>query len=184
MIDTQTDWKLTNSDFVSGNTKTLLSDKRDIGRFVARIIRDPRTLNRSVVAWSDEISQNEIISLIKAKTGETPTVFPVSAGELDTAIDTALRMVTVEPKNMLAWMKMNSGQYDRSKWIRADGTLENAKYLGYIDARELYPDLQPVRFEQFLDELVQGKATRPYDEMATKVSGGDTKKLMVLRVAE
>ncbi|KAL5393656.1 hypothetical protein PMIN02_005702 [Paraphaeosphaeria minitans] len=105
----------------SGNTKTLLSDKRDIGRFVARIIRDPRTLNRSVIAWSDEISQNEILSLIEAKTGETPSVSTVSASRLEAAVSTAERTIKEDPENRLARVKMSSGQYDRSKWIRADG---------------------------------------------------------------
>lgn len=67
---------------------------------------------------------------------------------------------------------MNAGQYNRSKWIRADGTLENAKYLGYLDARELYPDLQPVKFESFLDDLVQGRVTRPYEEPILKMLVG------------
>ncbi|KAK7184037.1 hypothetical protein DPSP01_001321 [Paraphaeosphaeria sporulosa] len=170
-----------------GNTRTLLSDKRDIGRFVARIIRDPRTLNRSVVAWSDEISQNEIISLIEAKTGETPSVSTVSAERLEASITTAERMIKEEPGNMLAWLKMNSGQYDRSKWIRADGTLENAKYLGYLDAKELYPDLKPVNFEAFLDELVEGKVTRPYEETVLKTfvgQKGGGKERFVLRIGE
>lgn len=53
-----------------GEAKTLMTDKRDIGRFVARIIKDPRTLNQKVFTWSDEISQNEILNMIEKKTGE------------------------------------------------------------------------------------------------------------------
>ena len=61
----------------TGDVKTLLTDKRDIGRFVARIIQDPRTLNHKVFTWSDEISQNEILRLIEAKTGEKVESKPV-----------------------------------------------------------------------------------------------------------
>jgi hypothetical protein len=53
-----------------GDVKTLLTDKRDIGRFVANIIQDPRTLNQKVFTWSDEFSQTEVLNLIEAKTGE------------------------------------------------------------------------------------------------------------------
>ncbi|KAL5428866.1 hypothetical protein PMIN04_000481 [Paraphaeosphaeria minitans] len=150
----------------SGNTKTLLSDKRDIGRFVARIIRDPRTLNRSVIAWSDEISQNEILSLIEAKTGETPSVSTVSASRLEAAVSTAERTIKEDPENRLA---------------------RNAKYLGYLDARELYPDLNPVKFEEYLDDLVEGKATTPYEETIFKTfvgAKGDVKDRFVLRLDE
>jgi hypothetical protein len=61
----------------TGDVGTLLTDKRDIGRFVARIIQDPRTLNRKVFTWSDEISQNEVLRLIEAKTSEKVDFKPV-----------------------------------------------------------------------------------------------------------
>ena len=56
--------------FGTGDVKTLLGDKRDMGRFAARIIQDPRTLNQKVFTWSDEISQNELLRLTETKTGE------------------------------------------------------------------------------------------------------------------
>ncbi|KAF2441045.1 NAD(P)-binding protein [Karstenula rhodostoma CBS 690.94] len=169
--------------FGDGNTKTLLSDKRDIGRFIARIIRDPRTLNHSVVAWGDEITQNEIVALIKAKTGETPSVSTVSADTLEAAISTLAITVKNDPGNGLAGFKLSVGEYSRSKWIRGDGTLENAKYLGYLNARELYPDLKPRRFEKFLEELVEGNATRPYEETLLKDFGG-AKERVVIKLGE
>lgn len=56
--------------YAGGDAKTLLTDKRDIGRFVARIIKDERTLNQKVFTYSDFISQNEIARMIEQKTGE------------------------------------------------------------------------------------------------------------------
>jgi hypothetical protein len=53
-------------------------------------------------------------------------------------------------------------EYNFSKYLRGDNTRENAKYLGYLDARELYPDFKPISFEQFLQEVLDGKAVRPY----------------------
>jgi hypothetical protein len=53
-------------------------------------------------------------------------------------------------------------EYQNSKYLRGDNSPENAKYLGYIDATELYPDFKPIKFEQYLTELLAGKAIRPY----------------------
>ena len=62
------------------------------------------------------------------------------------------------PARIMAYM----GQYNYSKSIRRDNTPDNAKYLGYLDARELYPDFKPISFRNFLDELLEGKARKPY----------------------
>lgn len=53
-----------------GNKPTLITDLRDIGRFVALIIKDPRTLNHSVVGYGDLLSENEIFELTEALSGE------------------------------------------------------------------------------------------------------------------
>lgn len=56
-------------------------------------------------------------------------------------------------------------QYNDSKYIRRDNTRENAEYLGYVDARKLYPNFTPITFEKFIGELLDGKAVRPYPDM-------------------
>ena len=56
-------------------------------------------------------------------------------------------------------------QYHHSKYIRADNTIENAKYLGYLNARELYPDFKPISFEQFVKDLLAGTARKPYPHL-------------------
>lgn len=60
-------------------------------------------------------------------------------------------------------MLRSNAQYSLSKFIRQDGTLENAKYLGYLDARELYPDFKPISFEEYVDELLAGGGKRPWE---------------------
>ncbi|KAJ4300955.1 hypothetical protein N0V90_003044 [Kalmusia sp. IMI 367209] len=147
-----------------GEGKTLISDKRDIGRFVARIVQDERTLNQKVVAWADEISQNEAIALIEKKTGEKVEVDHVSKEQLEAALQRVNETLQSDPTNPMAWISRTGAEYNISKFIREDGTLANAKYLGYLDARELYPELNPISFEAFLDELVGGGAKRPYEE--------------------
>jgi hypothetical protein len=56
-----------------GTAKNILTDKRDMGRFTARIIQDPRTLNKRVFTWSDVLSQKEIFALVEEVGGEKVT---------------------------------------------------------------------------------------------------------------
>lgn len=53
-----------------GNTGIALTDVRDIGRFVAKIIVDPRTLNRMVFAYGEIWTQNQIWDLLQETSGE------------------------------------------------------------------------------------------------------------------
>ena len=48
-----------------GNTPTALTDLRDIGRYVAKIIVDDRTLNKSVFAYNTVVTQNDIYNLME-----------------------------------------------------------------------------------------------------------------------
>jgi hypothetical protein len=59
-----------NEIIAGGDAKNLLTDKRDIGTFVARILRDPRTINQKVICWGEEISQNEVVRVVEEKSGE------------------------------------------------------------------------------------------------------------------
>lgn len=55
-------------------------------------------------------------------------------------------------------------QYYYSLAIRGDNTPENARSLGYLDAQDLYPDMQPRRWKDYVKDLVAGKLTSPYSE--------------------
>lgn len=57
----------------------------------------------------------------------------------------------------LYWM-----QYLYSSGIRGDNTLEYAEYLGYVKASDLYPDFKPTTYREFLKEVLEGKARKPY----------------------
>lgn len=50
--------------------------------------------------------------------------------------------------------------YSYSKFVRGDNSPENAKYLGYLDARDLYVDFAPRLFKAFVRELLDGKAAK------------------------
>lgn len=53
-----------------GEAPNLLTDERDMGRYVARIIKDERTLNKFVATYSDALSQNEIWAMMEEMSGE------------------------------------------------------------------------------------------------------------------
>lgn len=53
-----------------GNVLFALTDVRDIGSYVARIITDSRTLNRMVLAYNEVLSQNQIYDLLERLSGE------------------------------------------------------------------------------------------------------------------
>lgn len=53
-----------------GEAPNILTDLRDIGHFVARIIRDDRTLNKYIYTSGDVLSENEIFRIAKELSGE------------------------------------------------------------------------------------------------------------------
>jgi hypothetical protein len=53
-----------------GDIPSALTDMRDIGRYVAKIIIDERTLNKMVFAYNTVITQNQIYNLMEEISGE------------------------------------------------------------------------------------------------------------------
>ncbi|KAJ7501031.1 hypothetical protein B0H11DRAFT_1908344 [Mycena galericulata] len=150
-----------------GSAPTMLTDLRDIGAFVARIIRDARTLNKFVVTYSDVLSENEIFALMEEMSGEKiegkyASPLRVSAEDITASRARAAAALKTDPTNVMARLMSFSGDYDYSKYVRGDNTPAYATYLGYLDARELYPDFQPRRFREFIVELLDGKVEKPY----------------------
>ncbi|KAH8116637.1 NAD-binding protein [Phellopilus nigrolimitatus] len=128
----------------TGNVKNAVTDLRDIGKFVERIILDPRTQNRYVFCWTEEITQNEVFALAKR----------ISGKDIET--------VHISEEDLLARARDAEGimkpimEYAVSVFIRGDNIVENAKkeeYGGALDARELYPDLKLRSVEDYAKEL-------------------------------
>lgn len=70
------DYALTTTSFRitgEGNVPSALIDVRDIGKFVAKIVADPRTLNRIVFGYTDLWTQNEVHDLMESLSGEKST---------------------------------------------------------------------------------------------------------------
>ncbi|KAJ7110618.1 hypothetical protein C8R44DRAFT_569131, partial [Mycena epipterygia] len=147
---------------VDGSMPTMLTDLRDIGLFVALIIKDPRTLNKFVVTYGDVLSENEIFAMMEELSGEKIERKYISAEDITAARANHVATVKAEPDNWFAQMAVFSDDYNYSKYVRGDNTPAHAAYLGYLDARELYPAFQPRRFRDFVGELLDGRAERPY----------------------
>lgn len=60
----------TNIIYAGGTAENILTDKRDIGRFVVRIIKDERTLNQKVVTVGDSLTQNQIWDIVERVSDE------------------------------------------------------------------------------------------------------------------
>lgn len=54
-----------------GEVPSAMTDNRDIGKFVARIISDPRTLNKMVFAHGEVWTQNQIWRKMEELSGES-----------------------------------------------------------------------------------------------------------------
>lgn len=66
--------------------------------------------------------------------------------------------------NMKERMELGMAQYYYSLAVRGDNAPEKAKYLGYLDARELNPDVQPRSWRMYLKEVKAGIVKAPYTE--------------------
>jgi len=133
----------------TGDVKTAITNRPDIGKFVAEIVGDERTLNRYVFCWGDEKSQNELWEIarkVKVEQGGTLNISPkkITKEEIEEAMKSSNASVVV------------SQEYYYSMFIRGDNTIANAKkpeYGNALDARELYPNLKVSSAEDFTRQL-------------------------------
>jgi hypothetical protein len=167
-----------NDVYAEGMTPNMLIDARDIGKVVVRILKDERTLNKRVIAYGAVLSQNEIHDLIEKKTGEkldlkkvrfcsrvhrTATdLVQISDTDAVAQLEMCRKAYEAYPEQRANRFLLAAAQYAITKYVRRDNTPENARYLGYVDANELYPDFRYVRYDEFVDDLVAGKIKRPY----------------------
>ncbi|KAI8179302.1 hypothetical protein KHU50_003047 [Colletotrichum sp. SAR 10_65] len=117
------------------NTPSTLTDVRDVGRFTARIVADPRTINKMVLVYGAVLSQNQIFDMLDKMSGETSKRDYMGV----------CRQMTI------------FHEYWYSMGVRGDNTSEYADFLGYIDGTKLYPDFKLINFKSFLEKVLEGK---------------------------
>jgi hypothetical protein len=71
-------------------------------------------------------------------------------------------LLGADPADATVLLQLGFMQYQYSWGIRGDNTPENAKYLGYLLGKDLYPDMEFTSYESYLKDLLEGKATKAY----------------------
>ncbi|KAI0800644.1 NAD(P)-binding protein [Fomes fomentarius] len=136
-----------------GDSRNLLTDRDRIGVYVARIVADPRTLNNSVIVWEDEITRRDALELGERLSGEGDKLkaqrIYVTAEDLKKNVAAGVEAFMKDPNDWGAHVTMAWNEYQHSMHILEENTLENAKKLGYLDVRELYPEIVPLSFEEY-----------------------------------
>ncbi|KAG5801591.1 hypothetical protein H9Q74_011021 [Fusarium xylarioides] len=146
-----------NNIIAGGDIPSALTDVRDIGKYVAAIVSDPRTINKRVLAYTETKTQNEVHKLVEKVLGEKPEPTTLSKEQLE---------------EMLAPFKGSTEQnqmrsiyeYWMSWGVRSDNTPENAVYLGYVIAKDLYPSLQGRSLEEFIKDAAEGRVKKVYQQ--------------------
>lgn len=145
-----------------GTARNILTDLRDVGRFVARIILDDRTLNRYVYTIGEALSEKEIYHIAEETSGEKLEPTCLSNQDIEASVEQTKAALTQDPRNPIKRTALYIAQYQHSKYVRQDNSPSYADYLGYINTRELYPDFQPTTFRDFFEELLAGKGRKVY----------------------
>ncbi|KAF5647854.1 isoflavone reductase P3 [Fusarium tjaetaba] len=140
-----------------GNTPTAIMDKEDIGPYIARIITDPRTLNRSVLAYGEVTTQSTIWAEVEAAMGKEIPRNSVSIPDLEARIAELQGPVTRNPTDVGLLLELAMSQYRHTRYVRGDNTPEHAQYLGYLDGKSLYSDLNCKSVRDFIREVVSGE---------------------------
>ncbi|KAL2835425.1 isoflavone reductase family protein [Aspergillus pseudoustus] len=146
-----------------GDVPFALTDLPGIGKYVAQIVVDPRTINKRVVVYTEVLSMNEVWETMAKASGETPVKDYVTEPELHEIIATCRARLDASPEawshpdNIMDAVNFSMGQYRISWCIRGDNTPEYANYLGYLNFWTLYPDFPKGRsLEAFYRSVLEG----------------------------
>ncbi|RPD58082.1 NAD-P-binding protein [Lentinus tigrinus ALCF2SS1-7] len=144
-----------------GSVQTLVTDRRHIGTHVARIIADPRTLHHAVIVWEDAPSQAEAQALAVRLSGDGEALrekfVRATRDTFRQAIEEGKREIAADPSalgpQVTVKVSWNGYLYMHSILVLQENTLANAKRLGYLDMRELYPEMPRYPLKEFAEEF-------------------------------
>lgn len=132
-----------------------------MGKYVAQVITDELTLNKSVFVYNEVLTQEEVYSTLEDLSGEKISRDYANKEEILANINAAQNRYDQDGSvpNLLG---LSSTQYANSIWLRGDNLPESASYLGYLNGKELYPNLKHVPFTDYVKELITGKGKGLY----------------------
>ncbi|KAL4949899.1 NAD(P)-binding protein [Aspergillus filifer] len=142
--------------FGNGDTPSAMTDLRDIGMYVGKVICDERTLNKRVFAATETWTQNEIVGIVERVTGEEVDVTKVAAADISAKVD------ELRASNTGLNQEHATYEYFNSWGVRGDNTVEDARYLGYLIFDDLYPGVKGRGFEEFVRDALDGKVQKVY----------------------
>ncbi|PCG90888.1 Hypothetical protein PENO1_096830 [Penicillium occitanis (nom. inval.)] len=152
-----------------GRTPSAFTDLRDIGKYVARIIVDPRTENKMVFAYNTVMTPAGIFDMVEKLSGEKLERRYITEEEVHARVAEARASSETYPFEPTKFTPRFAAEYQLSWGIRGDNVPEYAKYLGYLDAKELYPDFKSISFEEYVQELLGGVATGVYTDRISRI---------------
>ncbi|KAI1782257.1 NAD(P)-binding protein [Ganoderma leucocontextum] len=144
--------------YEDGTARNLVTSNENIGKYVARILADPRTVNQAVIVWEDEVSQEDAHALGERLSNDGNTLkakrIVTTKQGLVAAASAAKEMLARDPSNDMMNLALSWNQVQISMNVLGENTLENAtQRLGYLDARGLYPDIVPLPFEEYAKQF-------------------------------
>ncbi|CVL01650.1 related to Isoflavone reductase homolog P3 [Fusarium proliferatum] len=154
-----------------GDTPCAFTDLPDIGRWVARIIADPRTLNKMVFAYNTVLTMNQAYDLLEEASGEKTVRNYISEAAVMEGV--ARAEADCPSPDSFNYFEVVKYQYFNALGIRGYNTPEYAHYLGYVDATELYPDMKVATPEAYCERLLSGKATMIYQRLMPAAQQGE-----------
>ncbi|TRM70572.1 hypothetical protein BD626DRAFT_30637 [Schizophyllum amplum] len=136
----------------TGDVPLALTNLSHIGDYVARVIKDDRTLNQTVFIWEDEKTQNQGWAHTERRLGsdfvqQKKKVIP------EAEFMKQLEAARTAPIEQIVMRYVEEYRY--SLYIRGDNTAAKAKAAGALDFKELYPDVKAPTFEEFMDAFYE-----------------------------
>ncbi|KAH9908375.1 isoflavone reductase family protein [Xylariomycetidae sp. FL2044] len=144
-----------------GTAVVALTDLPDVGKYAAKIIADPETVNKKILAYTEAVTLNEAADILEEVSGEKPIKNYQSADTIRGIIGSAAKTLETDPNNQSALYGLVVNQYFDSWGVRGDSSPESAKKIGYLDFRELYPEVRGKTLRELYKEIVdEGSAKK------------------------
>ena len=86
----------------------------------------------------------------------------MSTEQIEDSVAQAKAALSQDPQDPMKRTFLYLSVYKHSKYVRKDNAPAYAEYLGYLNARSLYPEFTPMSFRDFFAEVLDGKGRKVY----------------------